>query len=209
MNFWIFLMWSLYGIPGILTGILLWKRNPVILDARKHQRWTLITTIIAIPGSLLLSSSLYYPESFHWAWAVLSFFLLLGIFMWHTHLKNRVISCFYFDEEEFITVLETELRKANFPLPGKPSGRFTFFRQYYNALRKTSVQVEYSKLLNRFTLRLNPTYIPTHFDQNVLRKMYELSSNRAFQKVPMACVIYLSLGLSWIVFFVWLAIVSI
>jgi hypothetical protein len=133
----------------------------------------------------------------------------LGIFMWHTHLKNRVISFFYFDKEEFITALESELRKANFPLPGKPPGRFTFFRQYFTALHKTSVQVEYSKLLNRFTLRLNLPYIPTHFDQSILRKMYELSFNRSFQKVPMACVFYLSIGLSWIVFFVWLAIVSI
>ncbi|HPJ11846.1 MAG TPA: hypothetical protein PLE09_01185 [Caldisericia bacterium] len=208
MNFWISLMWALYGIPGILTGLLLWKRNPVILDARKHQRWILLTTTVAIPGSLLLSSSLYYPNSFHWTWAIVTFFLLLGLFVWHTNLKNRVISFFYFDKEEFVTELENELRKANFPLPGKPPGRFTFFRQYFTASHKTSVQVEYSKLLNRFTLRLYPRFIPVHFDQNILRRMYEISTNRNFQKVPIACVFYLSLGLSWVVFFIWLAIVS-
>ncbi|MDD4028898.1 MAG: hypothetical protein PHI40_00520 [Caldisericia bacterium] len=208
MNFWTLLLWALFGLPGFFAGIALWKRNPVILDARKHQRLFLLIATIVLPISFLLGSSLFFKESLHWAWSIALFIGIVCYFIWHSQQKYRILSFFYFEKEEFMDVLETALKKAHVLLPGKPIGPFTFFRQYRTASQKVCVQIEYSRMISRFTVRLFLRYLPLHFDNHWIRTVDSLASNRTFDRVPLACVYYLSFGIGWIVFFVWLAILS-
>jgi hypothetical protein len=209
MNFWIFLLWALFGLPGLFIGIALWKRNPVILDARKYQRLYIVIACIVFPSSFLAGSSLFFEDSFHWIWSVLIFVGLVAFLLWHTNQKLRAVSFFNFEKEEFIDALETALKKTRAIVTGKPEGRFVFFRQYRTAHQKICLQVEYSRWLSRFTVRFFRRQLPTHFDNKWIQKMASLSINRSFNRVPFACVYYLSTGVGWIVIFVWLAIVSV
>ncbi len=208
MNLFMMILLALYGIASIITGISLWKRKPVIIDALRNQRITIVLSIVILPTIFFSGSSLFYSDSIHWAWSLVILVVFVVYLVWHLRKKERVISFFYFEKKEFVTQLESLLSQSNVPLPGKPDGMFSFFRQYFMKPKKLCLQVEYSKIFNRFTVRVYTQILPYHFDKRLLDTFFSLASNRETKKMPMACVYYLSFGISWVVLCIWLGILG-
>ncbi|MCK5847581.1 MAG: hypothetical protein KAH01_00115 [Caldisericia bacterium] len=208
MNFWFMLFLALFGVANIITGTSLWKRKPIIIDALKNQRITIATAIVAVPLMLLNISNIFYPDGISWIWAFLAFIILCVYFYWHKYKKDKVISIFYFDKNEFISFFNNYLRHSGITLKQKPTGKFNFYMQYL-INNKTALQVEYSKIFSRFTLRFNYKELPKYFIDNFLQDVFEESSKRKLEKTPMACVYYLSIGISWIILCIWLGFIGI
>jgi hypothetical protein len=201
------LLLSLFGVANIITGTSLWKRKPIIIDALKNQRITIATAVIIIPLMLISVSSAFYPNGLSLAWALFAFIVLCVYFYWHKFKKERIISVFYFDKDEFISFFDKYLQHSGIKLKQNPPGKIHFYKKYLKN-DKTALQIEYSKFFTRFTLRFNTNELPKSFVDNFLQEVFDESSKRKLEKTPMACVYYLSIGISWVVFCIWIGILG-